>query len=132
MQVVPAQVVPSVEAHAGATGDLENSPTVIEGSAATVDSLEDSLPTVIEGSVHTAEDVVKLLMCGADSIQVCSALLRHGPSHLKTLLGDLERWGQEHEYESVEQMKGSMSHKTTPHPDLFERVNYLKTLQSWE
>ena len=82
--------------------------------------------------VHTAEDVVKLLMCGADSIQICSALLRHGPSHLKTLLTDLERWGREHEYESVEQMKGSMSHKSTPHPALFERAQYMRTLQSWE
>jgi dihydroorotate dehydrogenase (fumarate) len=82
--------------------------------------------------VHTAQDVVKLLMCGADSVQVCSALLRHGPQHLKTILTDLERWGEEHEYESVEQMKGSMSHSSTPHPMLFERVNYMKTLQSWK
>eukprot|EP01043_Picozoa_sp_COSAG02_P006923 COSAG02_NODE_202_length_29305_cov_20.432377_22_plen_655_part_00 len=81
MQVVPAQVVPSVEAHAGATGDLENSPTVIEGSAATVDSLEDSLPTVIEGSVHTAEDddvAARFGAAGAAVLQRAAALLQSG------------------------------------------------------
>ena len=84
------------------------------------------------GGVHGGEDIVKLLMCGADSIQVCSALLRHGPDHLKTMVRDLQRWGELHEYESVEQMKGSMSHKSTPHPALFERAQYMRTLQSWE
>ena len=96
--------------------------------------LRDSLDTSLSanGGIHSGEDIVKQLMCGADSVQVCSVLLRHGPAHLKTMIRDLDRWGDLHEYESVEQMKGSMSHKSTPYPALYERTQYLRTLQSWE
>ncbi len=78
--------------------------------------------------VHTAEDVLKLVMAGADVTMMCSALLEHGPKHIEKVLGDLTKWMEEHEYESIEQMKGSMSQKSVADPAAFERANYVKAL----
>jgi dihydroorotate dehydrogenase (fumarate) len=81
--------------------------------------------------IHTAEDVLKMLMAGADVTMMCSALLRHGPTHIKKVLDDMNRWMTEHEYVSVQQMKGSMSQKSIADPSAFERANYMKALQSF-
>lgn len=82
--------------------------------------------------IHTAEDVLKMLMVGADVTMMCSALLRNGPQHLAKVLADLERWMLEHEYVSVAQMKGSMSQKSVSDPSAFERANYMKALNSFK
>ncbi len=82
--------------------------------------------------VHTAEDVLKLMMVGADITMMCSALLMHGPKHIEKVLQDIERWMQEHEYESIEQMKGSMSHKSIADPSAYERANYMKALNRYK
>jgi dihydroorotate dehydrogenase (fumarate) len=81
--------------------------------------------------IHTAEDVLKILMAGADVTMMASALLKNGPEHLTRVLKDLERWMHDHEYDSVMQMKGSMSHKSVAEPAAFERANYMKVLQSY-
>jgi len=81
--------------------------------------------------VHRAEDALKLLMAGADVTMTCSALLKHGPGHVKTLLDDLRNWMTEHEYESVSQMKGSLSAGKAADPKAFERVNYIRTLEAY-
>jgi len=78
--------------------------------------------------IHTHEDVLKLLMVGADVTMMCSALLMHGPQHASKVLHDLERWMQDHEYVSVAQMKGSLSHKSVADPSAYERANYMKAL----
>lgn len=78
--------------------------------------------------VHTAEDVIKLIMAGADVTMMCSALLKHGPKHLTMVLEGLNKWMVEHEYLSVEQMKGSMSQASVADPAAFERANYMKAL----
>ena len=81
--------------------------------------------------VHGVEDVLKLLLAGADVTMLASALLERGPA----LVGELERgmasWLDAHEYESVAQMKGSMSQGAVPDPEAFERANYVRTLNSW-
>lgn len=82
--------------------------------------------------IHNAEDVVKMIMCGADATMMASALLMKGPKHLETVLSDLEKWMEEYGYESIEQMKGSLSHKNTAEPAAFERANYIKLLQSFK
>jgi len=81
--------------------------------------------------VHTAEDAVKLIMAGADVTMLCSSLLLHGPQHLKGVLEGLDRWMQEHEYVSVQQMRGSMSQKSVADPTAFERANYMKALNRY-
>jgi len=80
--------------------------------------------------VHHAEDVVKLLMAGANAVCSTSALLRHGPEHLRTLNAGLVEWMDRHEYEHVEDLRGCMRREYTENPELFERANYIKLLQS--
>jgi dihydroorotate dehydrogenase (fumarate) len=81
--------------------------------------------------VHTAEDAVKLIMAGADVTMLCSSLLQHGPQHVNEVLTGLDRWMEEHEYVSVQQMRGSMSQKSVADPTSFERANYMKALNRY-
>ena len=81
--------------------------------------------------VSHGTDVVKALMVGADVAMTTSAVLRHGPSHIAVVETELRRWMEEHEYESVTQLRGSASHATSNDPAAFERANYMKTLHSW-
>ena len=82
--------------------------------------------------IHTSEDVLKMLMAGADVTMMCSALLKHGPGRIREVLAELTQWMQEHEYDSVKQMKGSMSQKSVADPTAFERANYMKALNSYK
>jgi dihydroorotate dehydrogenase (fumarate) len=81
--------------------------------------------------IHTANDVLKLLMAGADVTMMCSALYANGISHLGRVLTDMKGWMEEHEYESVQQMKGSMSQRSSANPAAFERANYMKALRTF-
>ncbi len=83
------------------------------------------------GGVHTALDAVKAVMAGAHGVQMVSALLLHGPEHLKKVRDDLSRWLEEHEYQSLRQMQGSMNLLRCSNPKAYERANYVKVLQSW-
>ncbi len=83
------------------------------------------------GGVHTAIDALKAVMAGAHAVQVVAALLHHGPGLLSVLVRDLERWLEEHEYESLKQAQGSMSLRRSPDPEAFERGNYMRALQTW-
>lgn len=82
--------------------------------------------------VESADEVVKYIMAGADVVMTTSSLLKKGISHLRALLNDLEKWMEKKEYESVEQMRGCMSHKKVANPGAFERANYIKVLESYE
>ena len=82
--------------------------------------------------VHTVEDAVKAVMAGADVANTTSALLHHGIDHITPLVDGFARWMDEHEYESVDQMKGSLSQRNVAEPAAFERANYMKTLQSYK
>jgi dihydroorotate dehydrogenase (fumarate) len=81
--------------------------------------------------VHTGEDVVKLLLAGADVTQMASALLKYGPSHLATVLFEMESWFSEREYTSIEQGKGSLSQVSSADPEAFERTNYMRSLVTY-
>jgi dihydroorotate dehydrogenase (fumarate) len=83
------------------------------------------------GGVHTHEDALKALMAGADVTMMCSALLRRGIDHLRIVRADLVRWMEEREYESIEQMKGSMSQRSCQDPTAFERASYMKALTGY-
>jgi dihydroorotate dehydrogenase (fumarate) len=85
----------------------------------------------VTGGVHTAVDVVKATMAGAHMTQVVSALLIHGPGHLRTMLDDLAAWMQEHEWDSLATMRGNLSLAKVPDPDAYERANYMLMLQGW-
>lgn len=79
--------------------------------------------------VHRAEDVIKLLMVGADVTMLCSALLRNGISHLRHVERGLLEWMETHEYDSVRQMQGSMSQIRCPDPSAFERAQYMRAVK---
>ena len=81
--------------------------------------------------IHTAQDVIKMLMAGANVTMLCSVLLRHGISHIRLIEQGLRQWMEEHEYESVEQMQGSMSQIHCANPGEFERAQYMRALQSF-
>ena len=81
--------------------------------------------------IHSAQDVLKMMMAGADVAMMCSALLQHGPQHIAAVLADLQRWMEEKDYVSIAQMKGSMSQRSVAEPAAFERANYMKALNSW-
>lgn len=81
--------------------------------------------------VHTPEDVVKLVLAGSDAVLVASVLYQKGPEHIGVLRDGLRDWLADHEYDSIRQMKGSLSREHCAHPDHYERVNYMKTLVSY-
>jgi dihydroorotate dehydrogenase (fumarate) len=82
--------------------------------------------------VHVAEDVVKAVMAGADVVNVASVLLERGIPAITELVNGLAAWMEAHEYESVAQMRGSLSQRNVAEPAAFERANYMKVLGSWK
>jgi dihydroorotate dehydrogenase (fumarate) len=81
--------------------------------------------------IHTSHDVLKVLMAGADVAMLCSALLKNGIDHLKKVETGLCEWMEEHDYESVTQLKGSMSQKYCSDPAAFERSQYMRAVLSY-
>src|SRR5579863_553970 len=82
--------------------------------------------------IHSAADVIKLLLVGSDVTMLCSALLRNGVGHLKDVERDLREWLEYHEYESVNQMQGSMSQLRCSDPSAFERAQYMRAVKGIE
>ena len=80
--------------------------------------------------VHGPLDVIKLLMVGADVTMLCSTLLKNGIAHLGDIEAGVMEWLEKHEYESVQQMKGSMSQLRCANPSAFERAQYMKAVKS--
>lgn len=86
----------------------------------------------LTSGVHTAEDVLKSMMAGAKVTMLTSALLQQGPAHISSMLKELAYWMEDHEYESIKQMQGSMSQRNVAEPAAFERANYIKVLTSFD
>jgi dihydroorotate dehydrogenase (fumarate) len=93
--------------------------------------LGDAVSLAATSGIHAGTDVVKAIMVGADVAMLTSAVLRHGPDHLRTVEAELTTWMTEHEYESVTQMRGSATQTTSGDPAAFERANYVQMLHSW-
>jgi dihydroorotate dehydrogenase (fumarate) len=85
----------------------------------------------VTGGVHTALDVIKATMAGAHVTQMVSALLRHGPDHLRTVVRDIVTWMTDHEWSSLSEMRGNMSLRKVPDPEAYERAHYIHMLQGW-
>jgi dihydroorotate dehydrogenase (fumarate) len=86
----------------------------------------------LSGGVHHVQDAIKGLMAGADVLQIVSLLLRQGVSALPRLKDGVSAWMTQHEYASVNQLRGSLSSRHTPDPGELERANYLRILQLWK
>lgn len=85
----------------------------------------------VTGGVHRAQDILKSVMAGARVAMTTSALLDNGIGHARRMLSDLTAWMEDHEYESIRQMCGSMSQRSVPDPAAFERGNYMRVLSSY-
>jgi dihydroorotate dehydrogenase (fumarate) len=85
----------------------------------------------LTGGVHTATDLIKAIMAGASATLVTSEFLHNGVNRIADILADVQTWMDEHEYESIKQMKGSMSQKAVGDPSVFERANYIRVLSSY-
>jgi len=82
--------------------------------------------------VYTAYDALKMMMAGADVVQLVAAILRGGPQVVGSIRDGMVQWMEEHEYESIEQMQGSMNQARCPDPVAFERGNYMRQLTDFQ
>ncbi len=80
--------------------------------------------------IHSGQDAIKMLMAGADVTMLCSVLLKNGPDQIRTIEEEMSTWLSDHDYQSVQQLKGSMSQKNCPDPADFERAHYMRTIMS--
>lgn len=85
----------------------------------------------VTGGVHSGRDVLKSMMAGAQVAMMTSALFRNGIPHAAAVLQEIKQWMEEHEYESIRQMRGSMSQRSVANPAAFERSNYMRVLSSY-
>jgi dihydroorotate dehydrogenase (fumarate) len=85
----------------------------------------------VTGGFHSGEDVIKAMMAGAKVAEIASAVLKNGIGHASRILSDMRDWMEQHEYESVRQMQGSMSQRSVADPNAFLRSNYMKVLSSY-
>lgn len=86
----------------------------------------------VSGGVHTHIDAVKAVMTGAHAVQVVSGILQQGPDIIRRMREGLTQWLEEHEYDSLEQMRGSMNLLRCPDASMFERANYIRILQGYK
>lgn len=89
------------------------------------------LSLAVTGGFHQSSDVIKALLAGADVVHLCSVLLKHGVGRLSEILSELEQWLVEHDYESIEQLKGSVSQQHAIDPSAYERANYVQVLDNY-
>ncbi|MCP5516210.1 MAG: dihydroorotate dehydrogenase-like protein [Verrucomicrobiales bacterium] len=82
--------------------------------------------------IHTAADALKVIMAGADVAMLCSVLLRKGVAQIAVIEREMRRWLEEHEYDSLEQARGSLSQKSVANPAAFERAQYMRVLSTYE
>jgi len=102
--------------------DSSELPLRLRGAATLAGRIHASI--ALTGGIHTGIDVIKATMAGAHATQMVSALLRHGPNHLRTVRTDIESWMQEREWSSLNEMRGSMSFDRIPDPAAYERANF--------
>jgi dihydroorotate dehydrogenase (fumarate) len=84
------------------------------------------------GGIYTETDVLKMIMGGAQVAQMLSSLLKQGVKHITEVLRKMIFWMETNEYDSLEMMRGSMSHKNAANPAQYERANYMKVLHSYK
>lgn len=89
------------------------------------------LSLAVTGGVHRGRDAAKAILCGADGVQVVSALLVGGPAHLARLHLELGEWLDEMGYRTVADACGAMALDNVADPHAFERVNYTRLLDGW-
>jgi dihydroorotate dehydrogenase (fumarate) len=90
------------------------------------------IPMAASGGVHSSEDVIKAVMAGASGVQIVSAVYKQGPEVFTKFVKGMTQWLSDHEYDSLVQMRGSMSLQKCPNPKALERANYMRVLTGWK
>ncbi len=90
-----------------------------------------NMSLAVTGGFHDSESAIKAILAGADVVHLCSELLDHGPERITAILAELEAWMELKEYESVRQMKGSISQRHAVDPAAYERSNYIDVIDSY-
>jgi dihydroorotate dehydrogenase (fumarate) len=85
----------------------------------------------VTGGFHSAADALKALLAGASAVHLCSLLLQEGAGAISTVLGDMAQWLEENEYDSIEQLRGSVSGANAPNPAAYARANYIDVLENY-
>ena len=107
--------------------DSSELPLRLRGAAALAGRIKASI--AVTGGIHTGLDVIKATMAGAHATQMVSALLRHGPNHLRTVRREVESWMQDHDWCSFTEMRGNMSLQKVAEPAAYERANFRMSLR---
>lgn len=89
------------------------------------------LSIAVTGGFHETPDILKALLAGADVVQLCSVLLKHGAGHLTNILAEMTQWLIAHDYESISQLRGSVSQQNAIDPSAYERANYMQVLDNY-
>jgi len=89
------------------------------------------LSLAASSGIHTGRDAAKMILAGADVVQMTSALLHNGPEHVGKVRDELVEVMEANNYASLSEMKGAMSQRTCPEPSAYERANYIKAIQSF-
>lgn len=124
--------------------DLENLTAVQRANISTPKDISESLrwaailynkfdcSLCVNTGVHSGEDTLKAIMSGADAVSLASVLLQKGEKELQNILFEIQNWMEEKEYESISQMKGSISLSHTDNPSAYERGSYMSALKHFE
>lgn len=89
------------------------------------------IPMAASGGIHSALDAIKAIMAGASTVQMVSAIYQQGPEALTKVLQGMHQWMNEHEYNSLLQMRGSMSSRKCSDPKALQRAQYMRVLAGW-
>ncbi len=81
--------------------------------------------------VHDGADAMKLLLAGADVVMTTSAVLLHGPQRIASMLAEMSEWMTARDYSGVDQLRGSVSRRSVPDPEVYQRANYYQVIHSW-
>ena len=113
-----------------APGYRFSSPEEIYQSLRWITLLAGRIPCDLAAStgVHDAAGVIKHLLAGATTVQLCSTLYLNGIGQIATILGEMETWMLRHSFNSVDEVRGKLSQMQSPHPELYERLQYIKAL----
>jgi dihydroorotate dehydrogenase (fumarate) len=90
-----------------------------------------TLDFAASGGISHGTDVVRMLMVGASVTMVVAALLRHGPEHLGRMTMELSQWLEQHDYGSLDQLRGCLCQQRAPDPGAFERAQYMRAISSY-
>jgi dihydroorotate dehydrogenase (fumarate) len=82
--------------------------------------------------IYSGNDVIKMLLAGADCVQVVSTIYKHKPEHIASMLAEIENWMKEHKFESIDEFKGLLSRKNTANPYIYKRAQYIDILMGAE